>query len=1605
TKLPESGWLSSSANSTLPNLAHSPVYAAWKHFSQAETKLDYELNGAAMSAIAEYRVEIRGEQRMADTVARLKGEYGKRLVAVEEPAELGVNEFVLRGQEGQGVIRIVLKPKDLKIPTAAEAREVFANFEKNHLPDLVAVLSEGKSAETGLSKGLTLRGRYAQSVLDMVGFEKNAEGKDVFGKNLEAALNRSEKATDPAERTRAAEEVARLVAYLRDVPTLKVEENLIHRSGQLRDFSEIGPAVKWLEASDAKAGKAAWEDYSQLAKYEMELRALGHELLTQIPQGAQKPGNKVYDEYVVARDRLDGALGRLEKVVKSYEGSEAYVKDQATKAAAFKSTAKEEPILEVTDDMLIPEQTGESTKVGRTPLKAKVVGASDKGDDLRLFNQNDIAWLGALGVANAEKLANPQAADYAQTLYNGLDLLLKNPHAEVQYQEWAVTRLVGALRHTAHESGGTWKTWLEDTLNPMLATHGRGPGGAPLPAIPLNADLQAYLGGASREISADNVMEVISQVRARSTQVGLRKYPQAFAPEPQGVEILNLAMKRFGPLIKAKDPKLHEYLEGLQPKAKAAQAFPGTDPAQPNPVAARAGKAGALQGGDFGYIGKLELDASQGLGADLASFLGDRVYLSEQVELPGIKMTPAIRAELKHAEKVFEHGGMVFELQPGKLMFMERTSGAETMNAKPASPQVAKFYEVWKASRSFQPVDAATAKAAYTELKARTDRLGIKLFLEDQQSRGFRSDLEGDIKHHGGALVYLNQLMKLLPDSMLANIHLKQIHLSVPRQGAGLLSSYDKDSGSVYLYSGSFTGARRYMAALLFHELGHSTAERYDPGKTGDPAIPLEVRKTMETAHQTLVDSKAMLGLDWAAGASDRAGYQGSFSEFLAELNLMYVTAGPKLRQHIESFHKESKERMAWDFVYSEMRDRVFQGREYDYSGIAPLPAIQPQAAKPALAAVPAAKPQAEPNRDFIPTKDMADQSVLELVLAPAQDSNYQSKEPHLLIPADPSVTQAQLFGILTKKGSDLWFSPQQKNIRVTDAAGKLRGLRGSQSPVKLDKGDIIEVGFFKFKYDGERLTPDGTLAMRRIDPQPAVAPTTAEAVLQDNVVGAPRSGTINRPATAEYGSVSVHTNEGVGYNKANKPPYNEDGFVQGSNWAIVLDGMGGMGGGDKASAVAGREFQRLMEDPAFKGGMDEAMILAGRKVNEDINGGQAMTGESGTAGVAHRVLKQVDGSYQVQLTVSGDCGAIIFRPDGHGGYEARFRTEEQSLVGDGRRMGAITNTLVGRRNPHANVVTGGMGINREAKPDNYVQTIAPGERLLMFSDGIGDSFSKEELGYLLREAKSPEDAQAKIVDAARLKMARLQKGKMTFADPQQIQQLPDGQNGMINAVAVDGIPGFFLGKDGTVYGRVVEFRDGLGARQYGIEVPWAKGQYYIENARGEGKVIAGTFSGDRGYFGAVDKYKADNLTVHVYFHDVAGAKAPPTKIIKTEPASDPDKTQVFIKPAKAEKDSSDAWTFTLGDKQVLGIGRNVPTGQILLADQTVSRAHAEIFMNQGEFWIRDQGSTSGTFVNGRRVPRDASLALDPGAKLKLGNSSFTFEILANGSARLTPSN
>ena len=68
-------------------------------------------------------------------------------------------------------------------------------------------------------------------------------------------------------------------------------------------------------------------------------------------------------------------------------------------------------------------------------------------------------------------------------------------------------------------------------------------------------------------------------------------------------------------------------------------------------------------------------------------------------------------------------------------------------------------------------------------------------------------------------------------------------------------------------------------------------------------------------------------------------------------------------------------------------------------------------------------------------------------------------------------------------------------------------------------------------------------------------------------------------------------------------------------------------------------------------------------------------------------------------------------------------------------------------------------------------------------------------------------------------------------------------------------------------------------------------------------------------------------------------------------------------------------------------IGRSPDCG-IFLDDVTVSRKHAVVSERDGAFFVEDQGSLNGTFVNRKRVE---SAQLEDGDELQIGKYRLTF--------------
>ncbi len=132
----------------------------------------------------------------------------------------------------------------------------------------------------------------------------------------------------------------------------------------------------------------------------------------------------------------------------------------------------------------------------------------------------------------------------------------------------------------------------------------------------------------------------------------------------------------------------------------------------------------------------------------------------------------------------------------------------------------------------------------------------------------------------------------------------------------------------------------------------------------------------------------------------------------------------------------------------------------------------------------------------------------------------------------------------------------------------------------------------------------------------------------------------------------------------------------------------------------------------------------------------------------------------------------------------------------------------------------------------------------------------------------------------------------------------------------------------------------------------------------------------------------------------VAPPPLPPRQAAPQPPADDV--TQVLDAPVGRE--SLVAW-LVLADGPARGRDHRLPGGTIRLGgdpdcdisighDQYASAQHAEISFREGQYQIRDLGSTNGTFVNDERV---AEAVLRDGDRVRLALTEFVYKSLLLG--------
>ena len=86
--------------------------------------------------------------------------------------------------------------------------------------------------------------------------------------------------------------------------------------------------------------------------------------------------------------------------------------------------------------------------------------------------------------------------------------------------------------------------------------------------------------------------------------------------------------------------------------------------------------------------------------------------------------------------------------------------------------------------------------------------------------------------------------------------------------------------------------------------------------------------------------------------------------------------------------------------------------------------------------------------------------------------------------------------------------------------------------------------------------------------------------------------------------------------------------------------------------------------------------------------------------------------------------------------------------------------------------------------------------------------------------------------------------------------------------------------------------------------------------------------------------------------------------------------------------------SYLMFNKQKIDLVAKITIGRdtdndVVVDNKLASRHHAMIQKIKNAYFIKDMGSTNGTFINGVRIPNDKYVKMNPGDKITIGNKSL----------------
>ena len=190
---------------------------------------------------------------------------------------------------------------------------------------------------------------------------------------------------------------------------------------------------------------------------------------------------------------------------------------------------------------------------------------------------------------------------------------------------------------------------------------------------------------------------------------------------------------------------------------------------------------------------------------------------------------------------------------------------------------------------------------------------------------------------------------------------------------------------------------------------------------------------------------------------------------------------------------------------------------------------------------------------------------------------------------------------------------------------------------------------------------------------------------------------------------------------------------------ALVCDGMGGARAGNIASAMAVKLFTE--EFLRTSGREEERMRKAAALANREVF--QRSLRDEDCAGMGTTLVAALAGEGGAVILNEGDSRAYHINQEG-----IVLVTRDHSLVADLVERGELTREEA-RRHPNKNLITRALGADPDLMADCFRQPMAPGDYLLLCSDGLSNVVEEQEMLYEVIHGEGDESCCQRLLDIA----------------------------------------------------------------------------------------------------------------------------------------------------------------------------------------------------------------------------------------------------------------